>query len=138
MSEDLISTLLTMTGPLLGAIVGGFITFFVMRSVERQRWRQERQEKFLSLKRDALAAVLEWIEQMRNAETLASSLLMAAIHGDIDDERFLKEFPFLLGELVKEELPANQRAVLPNNVYARGHRIVRELDEVRILGVKYG
>ncbi len=62
MSEDLISTLLTMTGPLLGAIVGGFITFFVMRSVERQRWRQERQEKFLSLKRDALAAVLGWID----------------------------------------------------------------------------
>ncbi len=75
---------------------------------------------------------------MRNAETLASSLLMAAIHGDIDDERFLKEFPYLLGELVKKELPANQRAVLPDNVYAREHRIVRELDEVRILGVKYG
>ncbi len=138
MSEDSISTLLTIAGPLLGAIVGGFITFFVMRSVERQRWRQERQEKFLSLKRDALADALEWIEPMRNAETLASSLVMAAIRGDIDDEHFLKEFPYLLGELVKKELPANQRAVLPDNVYTRGHRIVRALDEVRILGVKYG
>jgi len=28
--------------------------------------------------------------------------------------------------------------VLPDNVYERGHRIVRELDEVRYLGVKYG
>ncbi len=138
MVEDSISTLITIVGPLLGTIVGGFITFFVMCNVERQRWRQERQEKFFCLQRDALATTLEWIEPMRNAEIRASSLLMAAIRGEIEDELFLEKFPYLLGELIKKELPACQRAVLPDNVYARGHRIVRELEEVRILGVKYG
>jgi hypothetical protein len=121
MSEGLISTLVAMGGTLLGAVVGGFITFLAMRSVERQRWQQERWEKLSSLKREGLAAALEWIEPMRNAEIRASSLLMAA-----------------LGELVKRELSAGQRAVLPDTVYERVHRIVRELDEVRILGVKYG
>ena len=138
MSEELISKLLTMAGPLLGALVGGLISFFTARGVERQRWRRERQEKLAGLKRDALAAALEWIEPMRNAESRASSLVMAAIRGDVDNEHFLKEFPYLLGELVKKDLPASQRAVLPDNVYARGHRIVRDIDELNYLGVKYG
>jgi len=42
------------------------------------------------------------------------------------------------GELVKKDLPASQRAVLSDNVYARGHRIVRDIDELNYLGVKYG
>lgn len=138
MSEELISKLLMMAGPLLGALVGGIISFFTARGVERQKWRRERQEKLAGLKRDALAAALEWIEPMRNAESRASSLVMAAIQGDVDDEHFLKEFPNLLGELVKKDLPASQRAVLSDNVYARGHRIVRDIDELNYLGVKYG
>ena len=139
MSNDFVlSILLTMAGPLLGAVVGGLATYFVMSRVEHQKWRQERHEKFLSLKRDALAAALEWIEPMRNAESRASSLVMAVISGDIDDEHFLERFPYLLGELVTRDLPANQRAVLPDGVYVRGHRIRRKLDEVRYLGVRHG
>lgn len=138
MSENLISTLLMMTGPLLGAAVGGFVTFVSLRNIEHQKWKQERQEKLSALKRNALAAALEWIEPMRNAAIRASSLLMSTIRGDIEDERFLNEFPYLLGELVKADLTANQRAVLPDKVYARGHRIVHELDELQYLGVKYG
>ena len=111
MSEDLISKLLTMGGPLLGALVGGLIASLTARSIERQRWRQERREKLTGLRRDALSAALEWIEPMRNAETRASSLVMAAIQGNFDHENFLKEFPYLLGELVREDLPASQRAV---------------------------
>jgi hypothetical protein len=65
-------------------------------------------------------------------------LVMAAIRGEFDHDKFLQEFPYLLRELVKKDLPANQRAVLPDDVYARGHRIVRELDDLRWLGVKHG
>ncbi|HEO70030.1 MAG TPA: hypothetical protein ENN80_02130 [Candidatus Hydrogenedentes bacterium] len=137
MGEDLLSMLLTMAGPLLGVLLGGLITFLTMSGVERQRWRHERREKFLGLKRDALAASLEWIEPMRNAETRASSLVMSAIRGEIDDEHFLNEFPHLLGDLVRKDLAASQRAVLPDNIHARGLRIVRELDELRFLGAKY-
>lgn len=138
MSEELISKLVTTAGPLLGAIVGGFIASLTAWSIERQRWRHERQEKLAGLQREALAAALEWIEPMRNAETRASSLVMSALHGNFDHEMFLKEFPYLLGELTKKDLPANQRAVLSDNIYERGHKIVRDLDQLSCLGVKYG
>jgi hypothetical protein len=138
MNEDSVSTLITVVGMLFAPVIGGIITYFSISRIEHQKWQRERQEKFLSLKRDALATALEWIEPIRNAKIRASSLLMAAIRGDIDNERFLKDFPHLLGELVKKDLSADQRAVLPNGVYARGHHIVCELDEVRYLGVKYG
>lgn len=134
MSEKLI----TMAGPLLGVIIGGLIAYLTARCIESQRWRHERQEKLSGLQRDAMAAAIEWIEPMRNAETRASSLVMAAIQGDFDHEQFLKEFPCLLGDLVKKDLPADQRAVLPDNIYERGHRIVCDMDQLKHFGVKFG
>jgi hypothetical protein len=138
MSEDSISELLTMVGPLLGALVGGLITFFTTSGVESQKWKREQQEKLASLKREALSVALEWIEPMRNAETHASGLVMAAIHGEFNHEDFFNQFPNLLSELVKYDIPANQRAVLPDEIYTRGQHIIRELDELRVLGVKFG
>jgi len=130
--------MLTIAGPLLGALVGALISSLTAYGLERSKWRRERQEKLAGLKRGALAAALEWIEPMRNAETHACLLVMSAIRGEVSHEDFLKKFPYLLGDLVKRDLPANQRAVLPDNIYARGHRIVRELDELQYLGVRYG
>jgi hypothetical protein len=123
---------------LLSIIVGQVTTYFIMRNIERQKWQQEKKEKLLEIKRDAIAAALEWIEPMRNAQIRAESLVIAAIHGDFDHEKFLKKFPYLIGELVKKEIPAKLRAVLPDTIYPSGHRIVREFEETRVLGVKYG
>lgn len=138
MSEALISKFVPMVGPLLGAIVGGLIASLTAYGVECKKWRREHQEKLASLKREALAAALEWIEPMRNAEARASALVMSAIRGELDHEDFLKEFPNLRGELAIKDLKANQRIVLPGNIYSQGHSIILELDELRYLGVKYG
>lgn len=138
MSEELILKLLPTAGPLLGAIIGGLIASFTAYLLELQRWKRERQEKYAALQREALAAALDWIEPMRNAETHASGLVMSAIRGEVEHEEFINRFPYLLGELVKKDLSAGQRAVLEDNVYHRGQHIVRELDELRILGVRYG
>jgi len=138
MSEEMVSKLLTTAGPLLGAILGGLISVLSTWALERQRWRRDRREKLEALRRDALLASLEWIEPMRNAESLASSLVMAAIQGDVDNEQFLKEFPCLISDLAKKDLSANLRAVLPQDAYERGHEIVREIEELRFLGAKYG
>jgi hypothetical protein len=138
MSDELIQKMLPIAGPLLGAVVGGLIAAFAAYGIEHSRWRRERQEKLMGLKREALAAALEWIEPMRNAETQASGLVMSAIRGQVSDEDFLKRFPYLVGDLAKKDVPANQRAVLPDNVYARGHRIILEFEELQYLGVKYG
>ena len=74
---------------------------------------------------------------MRNAESHASSLVMAVIQGDVDDEQFLKEFPYLIGDLAKKDLPGVLHAMLPDNGYSRGHEIVRNLEELRYLGVRF-
>ena len=138
MSEELISKFLSMAGPLIGVVVGGLIASLTALKVERQRWQHERKEKLSGLQREALAAALEWIEPMRNAEIRASSLVMAAIRGDFDHEHFLKKFPYLLGELAKKDLQASHQAVLPYNIYERGHQIVRDMDQLSYLGVKFG
>lgn len=138
MSDELISKILMIAGPLVGAIVGALISSLTTYGIERSRWRRERQEKLAGLKREALAAALEWIEPMRNAEIRASGLVMSSIRGEVSHEDFLERFPHLLGDLVKKDLPANQQAVLPDNVYPRGHRIIHELDDLQILGVRYG
>lgn len=138
MTEKFHLELLKIAGPLLGVFIGGLIAYLTARGVEKRRWKQERQEKLAGLQRDAMSAALEWIEPMRNAETRASSLVMAAIQGNFDHEQFLKEFPYLLGDLVKKDLPADQRAVIPDNIYERGHRIVRDLEQLIPLGVKFG
>lgn len=125
-------------GPLIGVIVGALLSWFVSARLERSHFKHERAEKLAALRRDAIAAALEWFEPMRNAQIAASSLVTAAIRGDFDHESFLGGYPYLLGELKKHDLTGAQRAVLPGTVYSRGHRIVRQLDELRFLGIQHG
>ena len=127
-----------MGGSLVGVVVGGLITHLTTRGVERQRWRHERREKLSDLQRNAVAGALEWIEPMRIAQARAESLVMAAIQGDFDHEQFLEKFSRLLSELVKKDVPADQRAVLPDNIYDRGYRIVCDMDRLSCLGVRFG
>ncbi|MHB0935410.1 MAG: hypothetical protein ACYC6A_03380 [Armatimonadota bacterium] len=136
MSGEVIAQLLTISGTLVGVVVGGFITTLSARSIERLKWQHERLEKLASLKREALAAALEWISPMRNAEIRASSLVLGAIHGDIDYEQFLNEFPYLVGDLVNKDLSAYLSVLLPEDIYIRGHNIVRSFEKLRFLGVK--
>jgi hypothetical protein len=121
--QDFAARFFALLGPLLGAIVGGLISIVATQMLELRRRRHERREKLDSLRREALAGALEWVEPMRQAHTRASSLVVVALHGNVDDERLFTDWPYLLGDLVKKDLPGNQRAVLPDDVYARGHRI---------------
>jgi hypothetical protein len=121
-----------------GALIGAIAAIFPNILIERFKERRERRERLMVLKREALGAVLEWIEPMRNAENGASLLVMSAIRGEVSHEDFLKRFPYILGDLVKKDLPAIQRVVLPDDIYKRGHSIVHEFDELQYLGVKYG
>lgn len=133
-SADLFSRLWGLIGPLLGVLVGGFISALTTRSLERSRWRHDRQEKLAAQKRDALAAALEWMDPMRNAKIAASRFLAAAIHGDIDQETLSELWPNLGGEL--KDLPGHQRALLPDDIYPRGHHIVFEIKKLKNLAMR--
>lgn len=119
---------------LLGVAVGGLVT----RLADKARSKRERLEKRFELEREAIAAALEWIEPMRDAEIAAWGPTTSAIHGEFDHERYLQEFPHLNSRLAELDLTGAQRALLPADVYARGHSIVRMFDELRVLGIRYG
>lgn len=138
MNEDLFSNIVSISGPLLGAIIGALIATITATRVERRRFQYERKEKLLILQREALSAALDWIDPMRNAEIRASSLVLAAIRGDVDQKQFMKDFPYLLGELVKRDLTTDQKAIMPSEFYQRGNKIVREFDNLKYLGIRYG
>jgi hypothetical protein len=138
MSENIAIALISIIGSLLAVGVGGIISLLTQHLIENRKWQREQQEKMLSIKRDAISTVLEWIDPMRNAEIRTRSLVMAAIHGRITQEQFLERFPDLIDKLVKKDLPANQRALLPDRIYACGNKIIKELDELKYFGIKYG
>ena len=138
MNEELLLTIVSISGPLIGAIIGALIASLTSARLERSKWRFERQEKLSSLQREALAAALEWIEPLRSSLIKANSLVMAAIEGEFDHTDFITGFPNVLGRLAEKDLTAEQRAVLPGNYYQKGHMIVREFDNLQILGIKYG
>jgi hypothetical protein len=64
-------------------------------AIERQRSRRERAERLAALKREALSAALEWIEPMRNAHTGASSIALAVVRGDLDEDHVRQRWPNL-------------------------------------------
>lgn len=136
--QDLIFEILKVAGPIVGAMVGGLITITAMYGLQRQKYRHEKKENCNSLKRDALTAALEWIEPMRNSWSSANSLVTASIHGTISEDEFIERWPDLLSNLAQRDLPGNFRAVLPEGVYSSGHKIIRELENLQILGIKYG
>jgi hypothetical protein len=127
---------LPVLGSLLGALVGGLISTLTALAIERQRRRRERLDKFADLKREALAAALEWIEPMRNAHIRASSLALATVHGNADQGAVHGGWPKLTDELSKADLTGVQRAVLPEGTYTRGHHIASALNDLRNFALK--
>ena len=138
LSPELTISLLGILGSLAGTLVGGYIAFAASRSAQRQRWKYDRLEKRAELERVALSAALDWISPMRDGYIKAASLVSAAIRGDIEEERFSKDYPNLLLEFTEMDLPGDQRAVLPEGVYARGIKVIQNIDELRYLGLRFG
>jgi hypothetical protein len=50
-------------------------------------------------------------------------LIGRALHGDIEHEKLLEDWPRLLDTLARQDLPANLRVVAPGDTYTRGHQI---------------
>jgi len=136
MTREFVLKILRIAAPLLYVIAGALISLLSMWWLDNRRSRRDRQEKLAGLTREALAAALKWIQPMRFAQMRASSLVMAAIHGAIDNEQFLKKYPNLLADLARREIPGSLQAVLPEGIYARSLSMVSRLDELQHLALK--
>lgn len=123
---------------LCGAIVGGLITFFAMRAIERQRWRQDKADRLAQMKREALAHALEWLDPMDRAISRASTLTSAFLQGTLEHEELMKGWPALLSQLAPRDIPPRLRVFLPKGAYAKGNAIVLSLDRLLTETVRSG
>jgi hypothetical protein len=104
-------------------------------TIERQKAKRERLERQGALRREAIGAALEWMSPMRDASTKGSLIALATVRGDADEDHIRKDWPDLLSDLIKTDLNGAQRAMLPEGIYARGHKIHADLEELRLFAL---
>ncbi|MCH8270859.1 MAG: hypothetical protein IH985_06570 [Planctomycetes bacterium] len=124
--------------PLAGVLIGGLVTYWATRAIEVRRWNQEKKDRLAHAKREAVAKALGWLDPMDRALASVNMKVSALLHCDIDYEQFLIQFPNLISDLAKMDLPADLRLLLPADVYADGHHILRMFDEVCTEAIRWG
>jgi hypothetical protein len=124
--------------PLVGVLVGGFITYRVTSVVATQRWQQEKADRRAQIEREGIAKALEWLDPMERALSRSNLLVSSLLQFKIDDERFLASYPTLVSDLAKLDVPMPHRILLSDNIYVAGNRIIRAFDEVRTEAIMRG
>lgn len=137
-SLEVSKSILEVVFPLLGVVIGGLVTYLVTSAAERQRWRQAKQDRLAEAQRGGISIALKWLDPMDRAISRANLLLSTHLHGEMEHEEFMVRWPRLLDELTEHDIPKELRVLLPDGLYIRGNRIVRKLDEVRTLAVRFG
>lgn len=123
--------------PLLGTIVGGLITYLVTNSAERRRWKQQKKDAFAQARREGVAIALEWIEPVERCVSAASMKVSSVLHRTTDQENLFKNWPDLLSDLTRLDVPARFRVLLPGDFYIKAQSIVRGLDDLRLDAVRF-
>jgi hypothetical protein len=103
--------------PLLSALLGGFLSYLATTSVERRRWRQEKQDRLAEEKRKALGLALEWLQPLESKVFQASMVAGAALQGTIGEDEIHDKWPGGFGELSIREMPRRLLALLPEDLY---------------------
>jgi hypothetical protein len=120
--------------PLVTALVTAVLGYLLGMLLERKRSQRDLRLKFLDEKREAISYALEWVDMLQAAIDRASSLCYAYAIGNIAESDFLDKYPDNHYQL--KDPPARLRVSLPGEAYPNGHRIRREIDELKILGMK--
>lgn len=127
-----------MLSSLAGVLVGGLVTYLATRTIETQRWGQEKKNRLATAKREAIGRALAWLDPMDRALTSANLMVSSLLQFTLEYEEFYLRFPHLIADLAKMDLPADLRLLLPPRVYAEGHQIVRAFDEVHTQAILLG
>ena len=124
--------------PLIGVMVGGAVTYVVTTASERVRRQHEKADRLVDAKRQGLIFALRWLDPMESAATTAGLMATSGLRGEFDHTEFMKKWPYLLGDLEEHDIPIELRVLLPNSLYHKGHRIVRAMEELKLLGIRLG
>jgi hypothetical protein len=123
---------------LLGVVVGGLITYLTTHALETQRWKQQKKDKYLEDRREALKLVLDWIDPIdraiNRAAVLANPFRMTFTGGNA--RRSELKWPDLLTEIAKMDLHPSSRYLLPPGIYSGANIIIAALDEIGNLDIQ--
>ena len=112
----------TLLSTLLGVIVGGIITFLTTWTIENQKWKQQKKDKYLQDRREALGMAMDWIDPIDQAINHAISL-SSPFGGKLEEWR--QYWPNLQGEIAKIDLRPRHRVLLHEDIYAGARPIIR-------------
>jgi len=116
---------------IFSVIVGGLITYLTTRTIESQKWEQQKKDKRQEQYREALAMALDWIAPIESALTQIESISSSYVWNHISREEFQKRWPNLLSKLgiLEKAIPARLQVLLPSAAY-NGLQIVRQIEEL--------
>lgn len=119
--------------PLIGTIIGGFISYFSIRAVENLRWAQQNANKYQEERREAIAKTLDWLDPYRDAITKAQSLTGDLLMRRVDEEQYILQWPKILFNPAINDPPKRMRILLPEDIYPRFFAIMNDLETVRTI-----
>lgn len=116
---------------IISIITGGLITYATTRTIENQRWKQQKKDKLLDAYREALSLALDWIGPLDNALIRIESLSSALIWKRVTRDEFEQRWPNLLNNLsnIDRNIPPRLKILLPSDAYD-GLQIVHQIDDL--------
>jgi hypothetical protein len=127
-SRYALDILVPLLSGLVGTVVGGTIAFLSVRSSANRKWNQEKKDRLLMERRQALASALEWFDPFRMAVMRARLLTESYMRGMINEDAFRAQWPHLIGHPGIKDPPTKLQVWLPANTYKKSLEIFGEFE----------
>jgi len=116
---------------LTSVVIGGLITYLTTRTIENRKWAEHKRDKRQEQRREALAQALEWIPPIHIALTKAQLKVSRFHKKEISRNELIRQWPNLLSELAKKDLPMRLSVLLPRTVNQRVDQILEQLQNLQ-------
>jgi len=121
-------TIIDIFAPMLGTIIGGLISYFSIKSIEERKIKQQKLNDFQDQKREAIKIALQWLDHIHNAITKVS----LQSHPYQPNLANTNNWPDLLKELTKYDVPRHLSILLPADSYKKSNIIIGLIEELRV------
>jgi len=116
---------------IVSVLVGSLMTWFIGVRGDRRRAQIAREERLVAIRRDALAAAIDWVKIMRSALERAMELDSGGPGTfKYDAHSCLTNFPDLSSELGPYELSGVQAAALGTDLTSEANCVISEFEEL--------
>ena len=120
---------------LLGIGVGAWATYLTTSKIEAQKWKQQKKDKYLEDRREALKLLLDFIDPIDRSISKASMLAspFRPTYPGQNLREWQQRWPDLQAELAKMDLRPASRYLLPEGLYGGANPIINLLDEIYVV-----